>query len=104
MRIKDSTVNTRNLCNEIASRLPELDARIYSYTKKELTITSGNDGEHKKGSFHYKDRAIDIRVVDWYCSISNLIFLLEGIKEIFPPLMFDIIFEGDHLHIEYDPA
>jgi hypothetical protein len=35
-----------------------------SETYGDITITSGNDGKHAKNSYHYHDRAIDIRSRD----------------------------------------
>jgi len=71
-----------------------------------ITITSGSegyagDGVHGSHSLHYTGNAIDLRVKDVdseragreFC--RSLIFLL-GID-------YDIVFEGDHIHVEYDP-
>lgn len=72
-----------------------------------MTVTSGHegapgDGVHRKDSLHYKGRAIDLRVRD---------VRVEDVKARFVPAArlllgpdFDVIFEGDHVHIEYDPA
>ena len=30
-----------------------------------MTITSGNDSTHKVGSFHYSNRALDLRTRHW---------------------------------------
>lgn len=35
-----------------------------SVTEGDITITSGNDGKHAVNSYHYHDRAIDIRSRD----------------------------------------
>ena len=65
-----------------------------------LTITSGTEGKHKKGSLHPDGLAIDIR--------SNS---LSGITkaEVAAALQerlgaqFDVIAETDHIHIEFQP-
>jgi hypothetical protein len=65
------------------------------------TITSLNDGTHMKGSLHYKNAAVDLRVIDipqveWAGIRSNLAKILGP--------MFQVILEKDHIHIETSPA
>lgn len=66
----------------------------------DLTITSGIDGKHMLGSFHYSGSAVDLRTNG----------LPEEKKE---PLRktiaerlgqdYDVLFEGDHIHCEFQP-
>ena len=62
-----------------------------------MTITSGNDGTHKEGSLHYKNRAIDIRTKDmaFALEVSTKLGLKLGRN-------FDVIEEVNHIHIEYE--
>ena len=68
-------------------------------TGKEIVITSVFDGVHSKDSLHYSGNAFDLRV--W-------IYQEEEIKKLTSMLKselgnnFDVVFEGDHIHVEYD--
>ena len=62
-----------------------------------MTITSGNDSNHKNGSKHYSNEAIDIRSRD----MVNPIDVKNEIKKTLGA-DFDVIYEGNHIHIEYD--
>jgi hypothetical protein len=63
-------------------------------------ITSGNDKTHKRGSLHYRDRALDFRTRDLSAADAQ-----RWAKEVKRRLgrNFDVVVEGDHLHIEHDP-
>ena len=50
-----------------------------------------------KNSLHYKGCAVDIRSRD----MLNPLLVSQGLNNILGP-DFDVIFEGDHIHIEYD--
>lgn len=63
-------------------------------------LTSGTDSVHGDHSHHYKGYAIDIRTRDIPGDVLNKIveeiqFRLQG--------QFQVILEGDHIHIEFDP-
>ncbi len=66
-------------------------------------VTSANDATHKQGSRHYTNEAFDIRVRNIAGDVAK-----EGaawaarIKKKLGA-NYDIIFEGDHIHLEYDP-
>lgn len=67
----------------------------------EVVITSGNDGHHANNSKHYTGAAIDIRTYslphpDNGIAIADVLNKKLGRD-------FDVIFEGDHIHIEFDP-
>lgn len=67
---------------------------------KEFVITSCTDGKHMKGSKHYSGYAIDFRTRHLNASeISKLIAWFESRYE----KEYDIVFEKDHIHVEYDP-
>ena len=61
-----------------------------------MVITSTYEGSHSEGSLHYANLAVDIR--------KNKAKVLSY-KEIKQALGkdYDVILEGDHIHIEYDP-
>jgi len=101
-------VKIDSLCAELSSRLEELDNIHKVYFSSEVRITSGHEGYsgdrvHGKNSLHYKGRAIDI---GWQFHIVNVVLLsgfLINLMRIFDNRLFDVMFEIDHIHIEYDP-
>ena len=63
-------------------------------------VTSGTDGQHGEKSKHYSAEALDFRVrhlkVDLHQPLVKLLKERLG-KD------FDVVYEGDHVHIEFDP-
>lgn len=102
MRVKDNTVKIDHLCKAIFNRLDKLDKILNKYSgDNEVIITSGNDGSHSENSFHYSNKAIDIRSR----TINKDLFhaCLQEIEELFEKKYFDVVVEIDHIHIENDP-
>ena len=71
-----------------------------------LTLTSTyegyqGDGVHGKDSLHYKGRAIDLRTKD--VSTLRVIIFIRALRELLGQ-EYDIVNEGDHIHVEYDPS
>jgi len=66
----------------------------------DCVLTCGMDGKHSKGSLHYAGCAVDLR-------ISNVppekreALKLEMANRLGAD--FDVILEGDHFHVEYQP-
>lgn len=109
--IKNISVEISSLDNSMEIVLKSINNYALSIGIKGFIITSGNDGkEHKSGSLHYKNRAIDISFRE---AVSNKPFtsfnaVIEGWKKEIVRLGgkvkdFDIILESNHFHIEYDP-
>lgn len=64
-------------------------------------ITSANDSKHSANSLHYKNLAWDLRV--WGLpDVSAVAEELKGILNV-KSNDYDVINEGDHIHVEYDP-
>ena len=64
----------------------------------ELVITSTFEGDHGPGSLHYCNDAYDVR--SWVSKNRAVLpFLREALGA-----DFDVIDEGNHFHIEYDPS
>lgn len=67
----------------------------------DTVLTSGTDGTHSPTSLHPTGNAVDIRTrgqarVLWVGTlVPHLTFYLGN--------QFDVVLEGDHLHIEFDP-
>ncbi len=66
----------------------------------EFTLTSVTDGKHMVSSRHYIGQAADVRSRD--IPEELIPQLLKTMKERLGEC-FDIVFEGDHFHLEYDP-
>lgn len=64
------------------------------------TITEGCGAVHMKTSYHYKNLAFDIRTND--LPEAKRVAYHDAIKEELGE-EFDIILEGDHIHIEPSP-
>jgi hypothetical protein len=61
-----------------------------------VTITSGTDGKHMEGSFHYQGKAVDIRLL----GPRTAEFMAAMKKRL--GANYDVIREADHIHIEED--
>ena len=64
------------------------------------TITSGTDGKHSSGSKHYIGAAIDLRTMN--LTNDQIQFAATELKERLG-VEYDVVVEGDHLHLEHDP-
>jgi len=98
-------VNIENLVPVIKEKLDSLDD-LYKSMREELVLSSGNDGKHKKGSKHYTDEAIDIRIKNIpEITIQRYILFLKSIEKIFQDVPFDVLISTNppHIHIEFDP-
>lgn len=66
----------------------------------ECVITAGSDGQHMKGSLHYRGLALDFRKRTVPIAVRPK--LLKAIRQALGP-DYDVIDESDHFHVEYDP-
>jgi len=64
VELKDASVNVIGLDPQLAMALGDLGTIHVRLFDKPLVITSGNDGDHSKGSKHYKGQAVDLRAWD----------------------------------------
>lgn len=92
--VRESAHEKVLLAIEIADKLSKKIANI------EATITSIWDGWHSKNSLHYQGKAVDLRVFNYdQTQVNQMVADLKynlGTD-------YDVIFEGDHIHVEYDP-
>jgi len=65
---------------------------------EEPVITSTYEGTHMACSLHYSNKAFDIRLPARGCVEELLGLLRRRLGD-----DFDLLMEGDHIHIEYDP-
>lgn len=80
---------------------------IYAKYGYDSVITSGNDSSHSKNSLHYQGRALDFRtrhIVDAKNNpdLAKCNLLAREIRDSLGP-DFDVLFENDHIHVEFDP-
>lgn len=98
MRPKDDSVNIHGLQIEMQPVL-KYGQQIYDEYEVEFVITSGRDGIHSAGSLHYYGYAVDIRI--WGLSDYQIQAICKKFKNVLGK-SYDVIFEGDHIHIEYN--
>ena len=88
--------------NGVTPRLLIIAAALANISESlgvEYVITSGTDGKHMKGSKHYTGEALDVRT----SSLDN-----DEIDDVIDALRvklgrnYDVLFETNHIHIEYD--
>lgn len=65
-----------------------------------LTLTAAIDGKHMAGSLHYAGCAVDLRTRD--IPPDKLAPLRQAIQDRLGQ-DFDVVLEGDHFHVEYQP-
>lgn len=73
---------------------------VYGKYGYDCVITSCSDGVHGPNSLHYKGQALDLRTknvsrVDLSKIYQELVLFLGD--------QFDVVLEGDHIHVEFDP-
>ena len=76
--------------------------RIMRDRETPFVVTSVCDGKHKVGSKHYEGYAFDMRNSVFRDKADQDAFVKQLRGEL-DPMDFDIVVEGDHIHIEYDP-
>lgn len=75
--------------------------RVYDTLNVEMVVTSALDGKHSATSLHYAGAAVDLRINnfptrDYAKDARDLIAAAL-------PNDFDVILEGNHIHLEYQP-
>lgn len=66
-----------------------------------LTITSCMDGKHSAGSKHYVGKAVDFRTMN--LTNDQIQFAASELKDRLGNVEYDVVVEGDHIHVEHDP-
>jgi hypothetical protein len=81
-------------------------------TGTDAMVTSGRDGKHSTMSAHYKGQAIDLRIkhlpfgsgpstVGFRLGVENFAFRLANALEQAAGAGWYVVYETDHLHVEY---
>lgn len=113
--IKNPDVNVDNLEDSMLDVFKALEKVAIESNLRGFIITSGNDSKHMKGSYHYKNRAVDISTYEALTyprkrieGIAEGGVIFEKIRSILRPnpdyKKYDVVWETDHIHIEYDPG
>lgn len=97
--VKDGVVLA--LAPEMSRALPLIVSAHRDIGIRDPIITSGSEGEHQPGSLHYVGKAIDLRTRDLN---SYQIVQLIGSLRAWLGEDYDVLDEGDHIHVEYDPS
>lgn len=75
-------------------------ASVYDQFGCDCVITSITDGKHMKKSLHYQGEAMDLRTrnvpKDQHIPLVNTLKGALGSE-------YDVVYEKDHIHVEYDP-
>lgn len=66
----------------------------------EVVVTSLLDGTHSPNSLHYSGYAFDLRTR--HMAHDQIAAASKDLHERLGP-DYDVVVEGDHLHVEYDP-
>lgn len=97
MRIKQG-VRVFGIRPELVLALVVVDRRFEQHGL-ELVLTSGVEGEHKRASLHYTGNAGDLRRPSLQSLAEQLV---AECKEALGD-DFDVVLEGDHIHVEFQP-
>jgi hypothetical protein len=100
---KDAAVNVASLVPELTTALAKLGRIHLDLFNKPLIVTSGNDGQHKSGSKHYVNKAVDARMVDKNQAEQGLfIAVIVHLAPVLHLMLFDERQQpgSDHIHLE----
>jgi len=103
VRLKDESVDVLNLAPGVLDEV--VDAARPSYAERDnlqhFVVTSAHDGTHSEGSLHDDGLALDLRVWGFTDAEAK-----RATAEIQGRLgeRWDVVYEGTHIHIEYDPS
>jgi len=99
MKFKDSTIGLQSLKPQLVLALIIVD-QIMKENGAEAVITSLNDSRHSKTSLHYDGGGVDLRS-RFFSDPEAILALCRGALGHNPDI--DMIYEGDHFHLEYQP-
>lgn len=100
MQFKEG-VKLLGLHNELVVAFPIIDRVYREVAGVEAVCTSARDSKHSRHSHHYKGMAIDLRVRHVKAHLHWK--LTEAIQQALSD-EYQVIYEHNHIHVEYDPA
>ena len=92
-------VDLRLLVPQMAVAIVVVD-QVCSELGVGCVITSGRDSKHSDESFHYLGAGLDFRTRELDQQTAKV---LEHRVSQRLGSQWDVVFEGDHLHVEFDP-
>lgn len=100
MSVKDDSISMAGLQPQIVLALMVAKS-VYDLYETPLVITSLNDAHHSYTSLHYSGNAVDIRTYNLPVGLDP--HQVAGKIDDALGQDFDVLFEKDHIHIEYQP-
>lgn len=88
--LTENMISIENSVDEIFNEVANRDA-VVTYT---------TNGTHSSGSLHYSGNAVDLRIRDLFNDQRQCV--TERLRDALGS-DYDVINEGDHIHVEYDP-
>jgi hypothetical protein len=103
VRVKDHSVDAESVAPGVLDRIVEAARPSYAErgALQSFVITSAHDGTHSEGSLHDDGLAIDLRV--WGLTEAEAKRVTAEIQRRLGT-RWDVVYEGTHIHVEYDPA
>jgi len=103
VQLKDESVDVESVAPGVLVEV--VTAARTPYERRDnlenLVVTSAHDGQHSEGSLHDDGLAIDLRV--WGFSEAEAKRVTVEIQERLGQ-RWDVVYEGTHIHVEYDPS
>lgn len=103
VKLKDDSVDVENVAPGVLDAV--IEAARPSYARRDslqhFVVTSAHDGTHSEGSLHDDGLALDLRV--WGFTEAEAKRATAEIQRSLGE-RWDVVYEGDHIHVEYDPA
>jgi len=102
--LKDGVrINGFHFTSEIVRILDVARETAPKMERDAVWVTSANDSRHSDNSFHYKNQAFDIRIYNIIGDVHREAKLwAERLQQVLG-LNYDVVYEKDHIHVEYDP-
>ena len=99
MIFKDNTIGLSGLKPQLVLALIVVD-QVMKEQGQQAVITSLNDARHSRTSRHYDGAAVDLRS-RFFSHPEKILALCKEALGNNPD--YDMIFEGNHFHLEYQP-
>lgn len=96
----EKNVDIRGAKPELVIGLIIADSVYRRVVNDDVVVTSIIDGDHMIGSLHYNGYAADLGLHN--VPTGDLQIIIDMLKNSLGP-QWDVIFEQNHIHIEFDP-